>query len=195
MPTLPAKASSWWTPEAAVWWAFTPPLLSVGVGWVLSWLQERTDRPAAWRLLPFEGAQDPLLWLRPLGWGLLTAFVLLALGRIMMGRRATLRTLTIAWVLLHLTGCALQVARHIDLHHLQAQSPVHAEVLGSRTKPTTLRAAGGTLLVLRLQGRDDIQQLLTDHPDAPHWHAGQRLRLHWATGRFVGHYVTHMEPD
>ncbi len=179
------------------WLLFAPLAAVVGVRWVLAWLEDRAAPSPAWPLAPFVGTQDPLGWLRPLGWGVGVALALLGLGWAAwrrFGARPVRRVLGAAWVLACLAACAAQIGRHVNLRALQPQPPVLAEVLGSRAQPPSLRSVGGTLLVLRLQGEDAVQQVLAEDPAAARWRAGQRLRVHWATGRATGRYVTGLEP-
>lgn len=181
--------------QRTAWLLFAPLAAVVGLRWVLTWLADRAAAPPAWPLAPFEGVQDPLGWLRPLGWGTVGLLVLLALGwlvRRRFGARPVRRALAAAWVLLCLAACAALLGRHLNLRALQPQPPVAAEVLGSRFQPPTARGPGGTLLVLRL-GAAGPQQVLIDDPAAARLHAGQQLRLHWAQGRLGGRFVTGWE--
>ena len=87
------------------------------------------------------------------------------------------------WLLLCLLGCAAQIAVFLNLRPPQPLQPVRAEVLGTHQKAPSARAAGGTLLVLRLQGHDTLQL-------QPH----QWLQLELAQGRWRGRYVTAWQP-
>lgn len=85
-------------------------------------------------------------------------------------------------------------ARYLNGQALHPQLPLQAEVLGGRTQPPSLRSSRETLLVLRFAGEDLPQQVLSDDPAAEKWRSGQRLRVHWARGRFGGRYITGWEP-
>lgn len=187
----------------ALLWA--PPLLLVALRWLLAWQQERAPQPPAWRLQPFVGTQDPWAWLLSLGWALggLLLLALLLWGLARRGQGRWVRRLLLAlWWLLCLLGAFAQLGSFYNLHARAPLAPLVAEIMGRHVQAPSLRAAGGTLLVLRLQGAQapdgpesvqgvqGLQQLLLDDPAAAALQPHQRLQLQWAQGRWYGRYVS-----
>jgi len=176
-------------------WFFAPPFVSgVVVPKVLAWLQERANPPAAWKLAPFVGTQEPWAWLSyaiSIACCSVLAWLLLRWIRAVWGRQALLWTLALTWGVLHLAASVALVARHLNLQALHVLPATTAQLLGSHDKPPSLRSLGGTLVVLQLQGQEVAQQVLVEHP-APtaHWQAGQQVHVQWAKGRWWGLYIT-----
>lgn len=192
--TVPERATP--APQL-LWLLWAPPLLLVAVRWLLAWQQERQPLAPAWRLQPFVGTQDPWAWLPSLGFGL-AALALVALvlwGLAWRGQGRWVRRLLLgAWWLLCLWGAAAQLQAALNVRALQPQAPLQAEIVGRHVQAPSLRSGGGTLLVLRLQGQAELQQLLLDDPAAAQLAAHQRLQLQWALGRWQGRYVTAWQP-
>ena len=181
-------------PRRAAWLAFAPVAAWVALRWVLAWLDERRPPPDAWALAPFAGTQDPWAWLRPLGAVLAAMLALALLARWLRRRHGAgllARLLAAAWVLLWLAACAAQLMAWQNRHQLTAQPPLAAELIGRHAQPPSLRSLGGQLWVLRIDGQAELQQVLVpDSADAGAAPLHQRLRLHWARGRWHGRYLT-----
>ena len=179
------------------WVLFAPLALLGGLRWVLNWQQERAPAAPAWAISPFAGTQDPWAWLHTLGWVLAALALLAVLGWAVQRRWGTAvlaRGLGGLWLLLCLLGCAAQIAVFLNLRPPQPLQPVRAEVLGTHQKAPSARAAGGTLLVLRLQGHDTLQQVLLGDPAAAQLQPHQWLQLELVQGRWRGRYVTAWQP-
>ena len=178
--------------ERVAWWLFAPVAAWVGLRWVLTWIEDRAPLPAAWALAPFAGTQDPWAWLRPAGL-LLAALALLALLARWHARRhgwrGALRGLAGAWLLLWAAACAAQLGAFLNLRGLQPQPPLAAELVGARARPPSLRAPGGQLWVLRVDGQAPLQQLLVEDARAAQVPLHARLALSWSRGRWYGRYV------
>jgi len=184
-------------PQRTVWLLFIPLALLGGTRWVLQWMADRAAGAPALPLQPFAGTQDPMAGLASVGYAV-AALLLLVGGLMGVGRRwggALVRRLLLAgWVVLGVAGSAGLAVRHFNVQGLQPQPPAAAEVLGSRAQKPTERGPGGTLVVLRIAGWPQVQQVLIDDPAAAQWKPGQALRLDWATGRFSGRFVTGWQP-
>ncbi len=180
-----------------LWLGFGPLLALVGLRWVLQWLQERSHAAPAWRLEPFIGTQDPFTAFYGAGAALLALLLLAWLGRWLRrrwGARLFWRCLAGLWLALALIGGLVQWLQFANQRDLRPQAePLAAQLLGRRAIAPTQRGPGGTLLVLHIPPPPSsalpLQALLTD-PAAAALQPGQRLTLHWASGRWWGRYLT-----
>lgn len=178
---------------AWAWLLFAPPAAVVGLRQLLQWQTERSATTPALALSPFAGAQDPWSWLPLLGWAVLGVTVASVLARALQrrwGTRALQRTLVSAWVLLCVAGAAASLWGFFNVQGLQPLAPVQAQLLGSRAQAPSVRGPGGTLLVLKVDGMAQPQQLLVDDPQVAQWPTGQGVQLQWARGRSSGRFVT-----
>ncbi|MBY0455522.1 MAG: hypothetical protein K2Q11_11680 [Burkholderiaceae bacterium] len=183
--------------QRTAWLLFAPPALLAGLRWLLDWHAGRGPQTPLLALSPFSGAQTlpEMLW--QMAWPLL---LLLAVGGVAMvayrrcGARPVQRALAVGWVLLCMAACAALLLRHLNVQQVQPLPPVQAQVLGSRVQAPSTRSAGGTQLVLRLDGQEALQQVLIDDPEAAQWQPGQRLTLQWVQGRYRGLFVTGWQP-
>ena len=176
------------------WLLFAPPALLAGLRWFQQWQDGRGPQLPALPLAPMAPQSATALELfLPTLWAL-GALLLLVLAAVWAARRwggARMRgVLAWVWALLWLAGSGALWERHLNLQGLQPLSPVRAEVLGSRPRPPSLHAVGGTELVLRVAGLAEPHQVVLDDPQAAQWRPGQPLLLHWAHGRFHGLFVT-----
>ena len=175
------------------WLLFAPPAAVVGLRQLLQWQTERSATTPVLALGPFAGVQDPWSWMSLLGWAVLgiavASVMALALQR-RWGTRALQRTLAGAWVLLCVAGAAASLWGFFNVQDLQPLEPVQAQLLGSRAKAPSVRGPGGTLLVLKVDGMAQPQQLLVDDPQVAQWPTGQGVQLQWARGRSSGRFVT-----
>ena len=195
-PPLPAGALAGWTSQRTAWLLFAPPAAMVGLGWLLQLADDRQSALPALPLVPVAtttGAMD-LLWPVALGIAVLTVAAWL-LRRV--GWRRAMPAVGLVWLLLWLVGSGALLQRHLNREGLflqgvnpSASAPVAARVLTSRFKPASLRAMGGTELVLRVPGLALPQRLLIDDVLARPLKAGDRLALQFAKGRFSGLFVT-----
>ena len=165
----------------------------VGLGWVLTWLQDRDAQAVVLPLTPFEPALDMWSVLQPAMRLVLAAVLVLVLvfwARRRVGIRRVARALGAVWVALCLVGAAGMVWRDLNVRGAQPLPPVPAQVIGSRAKAPSMRGPGGTLLVLRVHSLAQPRQVLVDDPQAAHWKHGQRLLLTWSRGRYQGLFVS-----
>ena len=177
-----------------VWLLFAPPALLAALRWFLQWQDGRGPQTPVLPLTPMAPPSATALDLfLPALW-VMGALLLLGLVAFWAARRwggARVRgVLAWVWALAWLAGGGALLERQLNLQGLQPLSPVQAEVLGSRPRPPSLHAVGGTELVLRVAGLSAPRQLVLDDPQAAQWQPGQPLLLHWAHGRFRGLYVT-----
>ena len=179
--------------QRTAWWLFGPPAGLAALRWLLQWQSERAAPSPSLPLQPLAEGGTLMTALMPLFWGV-GVLLVLALGIAGAVRRwggtRVRKMLLWAWALLCLAGSAALLAGHLNRQGLQPLAPVQAQVLGSRPRPPSLHAVGGTELVLRVDGLSAVQQVVIDDAQAARWQPGQRILLHWAHGRFWGLYVT-----
>lgn len=180
--------------QRTAWLLFGPPALLAALRAWQQWQAERAPLPAAWPLKPLPPPQATALDLFLPALVGLALVALLAAGLWWLARRGHGRGVRAgllgAWVLACLGGAGALLLRTHNLQNLQTQPPVQAQVLGSRAVPPSLRGAGGTELILRIEGLAQPQQSIISDPQAATWRPGQRLQLQWARGRTHGLYVT-----
>ncbi|MDD2712605.1 MAG: hypothetical protein PHU77_06750 [Simplicispira sp.] len=179
--------------QRTAWLLFAPPAALMALRWLLEWQNDRGPQTPVLPLTPFAPPQDALGAL----WPLLGAVLALLVGVLVTrwaarrwGGRAVQRAGLLAWVALCVAAGAALLWRHLNVHGVQPLAPVPAQVLGSRFTPPSARSVGGTLLVLRVDGIDQTQQVLIPDPQAAQWRPGQRVLLQWARGRSSGLFVT-----
>lgn len=193
MSASPARSAAPAAAQRTAWWLFAPPAAVAALRWLLQWQSERGPQTLALPLQPLAEGGTLLSALLPLLWG---AAVLLVLALAIAGAvrrwggRRVRPVLLRVWALLCLAGAAALLVQHLNRQGLQPLAPVQAQVLGSRPRPPSLHAVGGTELVLRVDGLSAVQQVVINDPQAAHWKPGQRILLHWAHGRIRGLYVT-----
>ena len=193
MPADIASPAATSAAQRTAWLLFAPPAALMGLRWWLAWQVERGPQTPLQPLLPFVAESDPLALLGPVLWTVLALLAIvagtLAAGRIW-GWRRVRRAGALVWVALCVAGGGALLWRHWNLQGAQPLPPVQAQVLGSHFQPPSLRSTGGTLLVLRVAGLAQPQQVLIDDPQAAQWRAGQCVALQWARGRSSGLFVT-----
>lgn len=188
---------SGWTSQHTAWLLFGPPVLMVGVRWILQLFTDRQNATPALPLLPVGTTTGLLDLLWPVALGLLVlAGAVWGLRRI--GTRRALTVLGAAWLLLGLAGSAAMVQRYLNNQGLflqpsgvmsSAPSPVAARVVTSQSKMPNLHSLGGTELVLQVPGLVIPQRLLIDDPQAALLKSGDTLALQLTPGRFSGQFV------
>lgn len=188
---LPHPAAT--PPSRAAWLLFAPIAAWVGLRWVLAWITDRNPPPPAWALVPFAGAESAWDWL-PWAAGVLAGLAVLLLAVWWLARRGQRRGAAWlaagAWLLLWGAACAGQLYAFMNLYGRVPQPPLAAELIGARAKPPSLRALGGTLWVLSVDGEAAPQQLLVEDGAAARVPLHARVQLTWARGRWGGCYVS-----
>lgn len=125
--------------------------------------------------------------------GLLTAGIFLAVWWRRGGSGAVKKLLAGAWVLLWLAGTAALFVGQSNLAELgpaaATATAAPARVLGIRPLNPSLRQAGGSELILRVQGMAGPQQVQISDRAAAQLRPGDALALRWAEGRYYGRYL------